>query len=134
MEFERSSRRRPMLQLTPLIDVMLILIIFFMLTTSFIRLESLELVLPSAGKPSSKKEVAGIFIRKNGEILLGDKIVEQEELSSLLIRSLNRNPETTIVLFSAEGVSMQQLVAVIDKVTISGAKNLYVRKWEAGGS
>ena len=43
MEFERASRRKiTSLVLTPLIDVMFILIIFFMLPTSFMRIESLE--------------------------------------------------------------------------------------------
>ena len=55
MDFERTSRRKLNLPLTPLIDVVFILIIFFMLTTSFMRIESLELLLPSAGKVKSDK-------------------------------------------------------------------------------
>ena len=59
MEFERTSRRTiRSLPLVPMIDIMFILIIFFMLTTTFMKIESLELMLPSvAGKTPEKTDV-----------------------------------------------------------------------------
>jgi len=130
MEFERSRRRNLNLPLTPLIDVVFILIIFFMLTTSFMRIESLELLLPSAGKVSSKKEVTHIFIQANGEILFGQRAVEPDELSESLVRIFSKDASSPVMLLSADGVTMQQLVAVMDRVTMAGGKSLYVRKWE----
>lgn len=130
MDFERSTRRSLNLPLTPLIDVVFILIIFFMLTTSFMRIESLELMLPSAGKVSDKKEVTHIFIRANGEMVLGRRTVEPEELSETLERLFSGDPSSPIMLLTAEGVTMQQLVAVMDRVNAAGGKSLFVRKWE----
>jgi biopolymer transport protein ExbD len=130
MEFERSRRRNLNLPLTPLIDVVFILIIFFMLTTSFMRIESLELLLPSAGKVSSKKEVTHIFIQVNGEILFGQRAVEPDELSESLNRIFEKDAASPVMVLSADGVTMQQLVAVMDRVTMAGGKSLYVRKWE----
>jgi len=129
MEFERSRRRNLNLPLTPLIDVVFILIIFFMLTTSFMRIESLELLLPSAGKVSSKKEVTHIFIQANGEILFGQRAVEPDELSESLNRIFEKDAASPVMVLSADGVTMQQLVAVMDRVTMAGGKSLYVRKW-----
>lgn len=129
MEFERSTRRSLNLPLTPLIDVVFILIIFFMLTTSFMRIESLELMLPSVGKADDKKEVTHIFIRENGEMILGKRNVEPDELSETLVRLFSQDPSSPIMLLTAEGVTMQQLVAVMDRVTASGGKSLFVRKW-----
>jgi biopolymer transport protein ExbD len=130
MDFERSTRRSLNLPLTPLIDVVFILIIFFMLTTSFMRIESLELMLPSAGKVSDKKEVTHIFIRANGEMVLGRRTVEPEELTETLERLFSGDPSSPIMLLTAEGVTMQQLVAVMDRVNAAGGKSLFVRKWE----
>jgi biopolymer transport protein ExbD len=130
MDFERSPRRSLNLPLTPLIDVVFILIIFFMLTTSFMRIESLELLLPSAGKVASKKEVVHIFVKANGEIIFGQRTVEPEELSESLIRIFTKDANSPIMLLSADGVTMQQLVAVMDRVTMAGGKSLYIRKWE----
>jgi biopolymer transport protein ExbD len=129
MEFERTSRRTLNLPLTPLIDVVFILIIFFMLTTSFMRIESLELMLPSTGKVTDKKEVTHIFIRENGDLILGRRAVTPDELSDTLIRLFSHDPSSPVMLLTAEGVTMQQLVAVMDKVTVAGGKSLYVRKW-----
>ena len=94
------------------------------------RIESLELMLPSAGKVTTKKEVTHIFIKANGEIIFGQRTVEPDELSESLDRILGKDPTSPIMLLSADGVTMQQLVAVMDRVTMAGGKSLYVRKWE----
>lgn len=130
MEFERTPRRSLNLPLTPLIDVVFILIIFFMLTTSFMKIESLELMLPSAGKASDKKEITHIFIHENGDLTLGKRRVEPDELTETLVRLFSTDASTPIMLLTADGVTMQQLVAVMDRVTGAGGKSLFVRKWE----
>lgn len=130
MDFDRSTRRNLTLPLTPLIDVVFILIIFFMLTTSFMRIESLELLLPSAGKVTDKKEVTHIFLKNNGEIIFGERTVEPEELSESLVRIFGKDPASPVMLLSADGVTMQQLVAVMDRITMAGGKSLFVRKWQ----
>jgi biopolymer transport protein ExbD len=129
LEFTRTSRRTLNLPLIPLIDVVFILIIFFMLTTSFMRIESLELMLPSVGKAASKKEVTHIFVKENGEIILGRRSVEPEELSESLLRLFAGDPTASVMLLSEDGVTMQQLVAVMDRVSAAGGKSLFVRKW-----
>ena len=130
MEFERTPRRSLNLPLTPLIDVVFILIIFFMLTTSFMKIESLELMLPSAGKVSDKKEITHIFIHENGDLILGKRRVEPDELTETLVRLFSSDASSPIMLLTADGVTMQQLVAVMDRVTGAGGKSLFVRKWE----
>ena len=129
LEFGRTSRRALNLPLIPLIDVVFILIIFFMFTTSFMRIESLELMLPSVGKAASKKEVTHIFVKENGEIILGRRDVEPEELSEALLRIFAGDPAASVMLLSEDGVTMQQLVAVMDRVSAAGGKSLFVRKW-----
>jgi len=132
MEFERSSRRRVTnLLLTPLIDVMFILIIFFMLTSSFMRIESLELLLPSASsKPAAKADVMHLFIEANGDMLLGQRKLGQDELTESLSRMFEKDPNTRIMLLTAEGVTMQQLVGIMDRVYLAGGRSLFVRKWD----
>ncbi len=133
IEFERPRRRKIIdLNLTPLIDVLFILIIFFMLTTSFMRVESLELILPSAaGKAADKKDVVHLFIYTNGEMALGQRKVDQEELDESLRRMFGNDPNTRVMLLTADGVTMQQMVNLMDRVYMAGGKSLFVRKWES---
>ena len=136
MEFERSSRRKVRnLMLTPLIDVMFILIIFFMLTSSFMRIESLELLLPSAGSKSAvKADVLHLFIQADGDMLLGQRKLDQQELTESLSRMFEKDPNTRIMLLTAEGVTMQQLVNIMDRVYLAGGRSLFVRKWDTSSS
>jgi biopolymer transport protein ExbD len=132
MDFERSSRRVVNLPLTPLIDVMFILIIFFMLTTTFMHVESLELNLPSVSpKPAEKTDVMHLFIQADGAMLLGKRRLDQQELTESLSRMFQKDPNTKIMLLTAEGVTMQQLVNVMDNIYQVGGRSLFVRKWEA---
>jgi biopolymer transport protein ExbD len=132
MEFERTARRKVgALILTPLIDIMFILIIFFMLTASFMRIESLELMLPSAsGKAPEKQTALHLFIQPNGDMFLGQRKLGSEELTESLVRMFDKDPATKIMLLTADGVTMQQLVNIMDRVYTAGGRSLFVRKWE----
>lgn len=132
MDFERSTRRVISLPLTPLIDVMFILIIFFMLTSSFMRVESLELNLPSVSpKPAERTDVMHLFIQADGNMLLGKRKLDQQELTESLTRMFKKDPNTKVMLLTAEGVTMQQLVNVMDNIYAVGGRSLFVRKWDA---
>ncbi len=134
MEFERTRNRSLIsLNLTPLIDVLFILIIFFMLTTSFMQIESMEIVLPSAGgKAAQNKDVVHLFISANGDMAIGQRPVDARDLSGTLERLIAHDPNTKIMLLTADGVTMQQLVNIMDRVYLAGGKSLFVRKWETG--
>ncbi len=135
MDFERTRRPRiRSLPLVPMIDVMFILIIFFMLTTTFMKIESLELMLPTtATKSAEKNDVMHLFIDADGGMMLGQRKVDQNELSSSLGRMFSKDPSTRIMLLTEDGVTMQQLVNVMDKVYMAGGRSLFVRKWEDAG-
>lgn len=134
MEFERLQRKTRDLPLTPLIDVVFILIVFFMLTTSFMKIESLELMLPSAGAPkkvtAARTDMARIFIQPDGTILFGGKTFEKDEMRDILKTTFAENADQNVVVFSAANVSMQRLVDVMDMVYMAGGKSLFVREWD----
>jgi biopolymer transport protein ExbD len=137
MEFERTRRRRTRsLQLTPMIDIMFILIVFFMLTTTFMRIESLELNLPSVSRKAAEKgaekgDIVHLFIQANGDMLLGTRRIDQDDLNESMKRMFDKDANTRVMLLSAEGVSMQQLVGIMDRISLAGGKSLFVRKWES---
>ncbi len=134
MEFERTKRRNLRnLPLTALIDVMFILIIFFMLTTSFMKVESLELMLPSsANQKVASQEVLHLYIYPNGDMSLGKRPIDQNDLTESLRRMFQKDPTTKILVLTADGVTMQQLVNIMDRIYIAGGQSLFVRKWENG--
>ncbi len=132
IEFTRTRKNVANLPLTAMIDVVFILIIFFMLTSTFMRYESMELLLPSAGSVKSTEdgELARVIINNDGTISLAERRMNEKDLDRALSTMLIGNPGTRVVVFADDAVSMQKLVSVMDMVTAAGGKSLYVRPLE----
>ncbi len=132
LDFE-TKRKEPMraIPLTPLIDITFILIIFFMLTTSFMRVESLELILPSAGgKSAEKQEVIRLFLYENGDLQLGKRKLEGDDLDKTLKAMFEKDATTKMMLLTDKGVTMQQMVGAMDRIYAAGGQSIFVRKWK----
>lgn len=134
MEFERDSRRARELNLTPLVDIILMLVIFFMLSTSFIVSESMELSLPSGNvQPANLPDILRIRITPSGNVVVNEQEMARDGLNQLLVSQLAVKPETKIALFTTPGVSVQQLVSILDEVYLTGGTNVQVDKIEYAG-
>jgi len=131
MEFSRNRRNGMRgLPLTPLIDVVFILIIFFMLTTSFMRVESLELILPAkSGKAADRQDVVRLFLYENGDMQLGQRKVDADTLDASLKAMFGKDPATKMMVLTQEGVTMQQMVNAMDRINAAGGQSIFVRKW-----
>lgn len=133
MEFQRTSALSRHVPLTPLIDVVFLLVVFFMLTTSFAKTESMELTLPALGNGEA---VGGadapvlIVLTKDGKLHLGRKPVEWEELEDVLSGKFEDTPDTKILLLSTPDVSVQQVVSVMDEIYALGGQNISVSHWD----
>lgn len=130
MDFIRESRRTRELNLTPLVDIVLMLVIFFMISTSFVVSESMELTLPSgkASHGSAAPKVMRILVTPDGQVQLDDAVMNRAQLSALLVERLSKNAEEKIAIFTMPGVSVQQLVAILDEVYLTGGRNVQVDK------
>lgn len=129
MDFIRETRRARELNLTPLVDIILMLVIFFMLSTSFIISESMELTLPS-GKPTlqARGEVLRILVTSTGQVQVDDRLMDRTGLNTILAQQLSKHPDKRIVIFTTPGVSVQQLVSILDEVYLTGGRNVQVDK------
>ena len=127
----RHTKRQGMrgLPLTPLIDVVFILIIFFMLTTSFMKTESLELILPSkGGKAAEKQEVIRLYLYENGDMQLGQRKVDSDALDAMLKAMFTKDAATKMMVLAGDGVTMQQMVNAMDRIYAAGGQSIFVRK------
>lgn len=134
MDFERDSRRTREPNLTPLVDIILMLVIFFMLSTSFVVSESMELSLPSgAAQPANLPDVLRIRITPTGDVVVNEQQMNRDGLNQLLVTQLAAKPESKIAIFTTPGVSVQQLVSILDEVYLTGGSNVQVDKIEYAG-
>ncbi|MEI6730529.1 MAG: biopolymer transporter ExbD [Pseudomonadota bacterium] len=135
IEFERQARRAKSIPLVSLIDVVFQLLIYFMLTSSFTRSESLELLLPpavNAASQAAKNEDAKtihIYISDLGETFIEQRSVGEQQMVSELKEMLASNPDNGILVLSASKVSVQVMVRVMDRIYTAGGKNVAVADW-----
>ena len=100
MKFKRKTAlEKGRLDIAPLVDVVLLLIIFFMLTSSFITPSGLRVDLPSAEsvEPQEKDHLT-VSISEEGDIFVDDRPVSPEVLRDRLAASLAAFPGRTLIL------------------------------------
>jgi biopolymer transport protein ExbD len=115
-------RRRPELNLVPLIDVLVMLIFFSFVTMQFRSATTLNITLPkidSAGKNEFKNGVT-LAIEKDGAIFFNGKPVTDEELNAALVQVHNTDPDTQIVIKGDENSQLKRLAFLMDACQKNG--------------
>ena len=132
IEFARRPRHARDPDLTPLVDIVFKLVLFFMLTSSFIASESMELNLPGKGAPPAQTtgEVMRIQIVSSGHVMVDGTAVNREGLEQTITSRIQAAPDVKIAIFTTPGVSVQQLVSVMDMVYLLGGLNVQVDRLE----
>lgn len=130
MDFERRRRLVSEINLTALIDIVFHLMVFVMLTTSFVVSESMELSLPSgkASTGSTAGNILRIEIVSDGSVRVDNQPMGIGQMNTVLGARVANDPETKIAIFTTAGVSVQQLISVMDAIYFAGGRNVQVDK------
>ncbi|MEM9783507.1 MAG: biopolymer transporter ExbD [Pseudomonadota bacterium] len=117
-------RRRLRISLTPLIDVVFILLIFFMLASSFLDWRSIRLTSAPAGFGASGVEGALLLdLTADGPRLSGVALSD-EALRDQLAGRIERDPEQRVLVRPRPDVEMQRMVDLLDTVAAAGVRNI----------
>lgn len=118
------------INITSLIDVVFMLVIFFMLSSSFNK-SSIPISLPSSENSiqSSDTESIRVTISKEKIIFLNDSITSIKNLSSESQKLLTSLGTRNAVLYSDENVSLGFMISVIDELIKSGIENVSVKTY-----
>lgn len=111
-----NRKRRADINIIPLVDVLIILIFFFLLTMRYHDLSVLQIQLPKidTAAAGSVDEMVRIAITSEGQIFLNEVPVSEEELARLLGDVASRETRQTILILSDEEGTVRQLTRVID--------------------
>ncbi len=126
-----QTRRKALVNLTPLIDVVFILLIFFMLASNFIRWHYLELSVDRIEDMElDHKQLSIIKISANGGYSLNDKLLTLDEITKRLREKVRRDIHHPIVLQPEKGTSVQVLVEVLNPLKDFAGENISLAKPE----
>lgn len=119
MNFRARTHTDPIgLQLAPMIDVILFLLTFFLLTWNMARYETeLDIRVPTARQGETPKRLPGeivLNIKENGSVILNRRAVTGEELLSILKQIVGQFPNQAVILRADEKVEYRYVIAVLD--------------------
>ncbi|MBV1909487.1 MAG: biopolymer transporter ExbD [Kangiellaceae bacterium] len=127
--FFRQKKQEITVNLTPLIDVVFLLLIFFMVSTSFTRETQIELELPKASvEPlETKPESLEISVDKEGRYFVDGKGLVNESIETLMLAlkpSIEANKEISVIISADANTPYQSVVTAMDATSQLGVVNL----------
>lgn len=129
MVFRKKHRAKPEVNITSLIDVVLQLLIFFMLSSSFITLPGIRVDLPNAKKTvkTVARENNTILITAESAIYINQQKIENvEDLQKQLVQLKQAQPDEVIVVKADEKVAHGIVVSVMDVARTSGFSKIAI--------
>jgi len=127
LDFERRKKPESDLNMTPLIDMVFLLLIFFVLSSHFVSNRGFNIKLPeSKHAPSQKQDKNIIFIKEDGDIFLNDVKVQLSNLAESLKVSINKTGSRMVVIKADEKVDLGLAVKVMDAAKQAEAQNLVI--------
>ena len=109
------------IDLTPMLDVVFIMLIFFIVTASFLREFGVDATKPpSVQSEPTKSESIAIRISSSGEIRIDGLTVDPRAVSAQIIRRVAENPETTLAVLAGKRAKAELVVGVIDSAREAG--------------
>ena len=129
MNFRRRNQREPsQLDMTPLVDVVFNLLIFFMLSTTFVTTPGIKINLPKASAKELKvqeKEVR-IAMTKSGKIYVNRKLVTLNDVRKILKRKARINPKMLVIIEADAQVTHGKVVQIMDIAKNAGLNRLAI--------
>ena len=127
MRYRQRKTEEAGVDISPLIDMVFILLIFFMVTTTFVKDMKLELNRPSASTATmaSTKSIR-IFIDKFGDVYVDDQPVRIYVLQSKLRDMLRTTTDKSLLVVTDENVPAKTVIDVVDQCKLAGAKDVGV--------
>ena len=122
-----SQRRRQRVEeesdinVTPMLDIVFIMLIFFIVTTSFVKETGIDPIRPVAETAAAKPRgnvLIGIDV--DGRIWINKQRVELGQIRQLVEDAVNQNPESSAIVIADEGSATGVVIEVMDQVRLGG--------------
>jgi biopolymer transport protein ExbD len=136
MNLRQGKKRSDLLvDLTPMIDVVFLMLIFFMVSTSFTASNSIKLDLPQSKAQAANKEVeqVTVSIDANGRLFVQDELVEDGDLRRCVLNVSKGDPNMRVVLRADAEAKHKRVVYVLDTIRELGMGKVGIATIPIGG-
>lgn len=121
----RQQQEEAQIDLTSMLDIVFIMLIFFIVTSSFVRESGVEVNRPAAASTVSQKD-AGIFVAvtSNSDVYIDKRMVDLERVQASLENLLLDKPDASLVIQADELAYSGVVVKVMDAAKQAGVNNI----------
>ena len=116
MAIKSRNKRDVSLNMASMSDLVFLLLIFFMLTSTLIAPNAIKLLLPESSSKTMAKQTVTVYIDDNKSFYVEEQRVSKKELQSEIESKLQGDPKGSVVLRADKSVPVQFVVVVIDAV------------------
>ena len=116
MAIQSRNKRSVDFSMASMSDLVFLLLIFFMLTSTLVSPNAIKLLLPSSNSKTMAKQTVTVYINDNFNYFIGEKRVSQDRLQNKIDKSLAGQINASVVLKADKTVPVQYVITVIDAV------------------
>jgi len=122
------------INITPMLDIVFIMLIFFIVTTSFTKETGATLVKPIAEQAVALRNgTILIGVKPNDDIWMAKRQVEMREVRQMVERAKAENPEGSVVIIADKGARVGTVTQVMDQVKLAGVEGISISADLPGG-
>lgn len=139
MDFRTASRDEPDINLIPFIDILLVIVIFLVLTTTYSRFTELSINLPSAqtNAPKDKPQSVTVAVGRDGRYMVNEQVLPSTQVGALTqaLKAAAGSQTNVIVVINADAAaSHQSVIAVMDAARRAGLGQLAFATQQPGNA
>lgn len=122
-DFQGSNGNSASIDISPLIDVVFILLIFFIVTTVFIDEPGVDVNKPRAASAETlETQAIHIAVTQNGEIWYANRVMSVEGIRAIISRKLQSDDTTPVIIQGDTASNYGAVMKVVDAAKLAGAK------------
>ena len=124
--YQKEEKELISINITPLIDIVFLLLVFFMLATSFIQKSTIEVNLSSGEtvQIENQKDTVVLILNKTGKIYLNNKLISISNIKNEIIKIIDNKPEQKFLIKSHKKIAVQKVIRLIEEVRLAGTDNI----------
>ena len=123
------EKSQPLVMIIPMIDIMLFLLVFFMLSTIYmVQTNNFEVNLPQSESESQEVQpkIISITVTESGAVMYEDSKILLKNLPQLVNHALTKDNETVFVIYGDKSARYEKVVEVLDVLKKIGAKKISI--------
>jgi biopolymer transport protein ExbD len=122
------------INITPMLDIVFIMLIFFIVTTSFTKETGAAIVKPIAEQAVALQNgTILIGIKSNDDIWMNKRLIEIREVRSMVETAKSENPKGSVVIIADKGSRIGTVTQVMDQVKLAGVQGIAISAENPGG-